>query len=266
MIKINEIIDMEFINWLFLFKLKINSMKLLRLTTMLWIGFLLVLISPLRAQEEETKTASSISINADLVSRYMWRGLLLSPSPNLQPYVTFEKGNFSVGSWGSYSLTDFFAEADLFMSYSLGDVTLTVTDYFSVSDTLPSYGYFDWKKSSTTHTLEGTVGWTVSEKFPLSITASTMFYGYDQDTTGTPFYSSYIEASYPVSIGENTLNFFAGFTPAEGYYSEKAGFVNLGLKAGREIKISDGFTLPLNLTFAVNPSAKRVFLVAAFTF
>lgn len=215
----------------------------------------------------DTESGSSLSVNADLASRYLWRGLLLSPAPNVQPYATFQKGNFSIGAWGSYSLTDYYAEADLYAAYSLGNFTFTLTDYFvPLGDTAASYDYFNWKKTSTLHTLEGMVSWTVSEKIPLTISAGTMFYGYDQDTTGNPFYSTYLEASYDLPIGENNLNVFAGFTPGEGYYNSKAGFVNVGLKAGREIKISDSFTMPLNLTFAVNPAAKRVFFVAAFTF
>ncbi|MFN8207708.1 MAG: hypothetical protein U0T82_09945 [Bacteroidales bacterium] len=241
-------------------------MKKLTISVLFLLGLLAGNLQVMNAQEEETTGNTSLDVNVDLVSRYLWRGLLLNPAPNVQPYATLNVGNFSFGGWGSYSLTDYYAEADLFVSYSAGNVTLTVTDYFTTQDTTSDYGYFVWGKDTTLHTLEGMISWTVSEDFPLSLTAGTMFYGYDMDDNGKQLYSTYLEAAYPLTIGESTLGFFAGATPAKGYYHDKAALVHLGCKASRDIKITDNFSMPLSLSFSVNPAAKRAFFVAAITF
>jgi hypothetical protein len=241
-------------------------MKKITISVLFLLSLLAGNLQVMNAQEEETTGGASLDVNVDLVSRYLWRGLLLNPAPNVQPYATLNVGNFSVGGWGSYSLTDYYAEADIFVAYSIGNVTLTVTDYFTTQDTISDYGYFNWKKDTTLHTLEGMINWTVSEDFPLSLTAGTMFYGYDLNDNGKPLYSTYLEAAYPFTIGENTLDVFAGATPAKGYYADKAAFVHLGCKASRDIKVTDNFTMPLSLSFSVNPTVKRAFFVAAITF
>jgi hypothetical protein len=242
-------------------------MKKITISVLFLLSMLAGNLQVMNAQEEEASGNTSLDVNVDLVSRYLWRGLLLNSSPNIQPYATMNVGNFSVGGWGSYAINNYFAEADLFVSYSIGNVTLTVTDYFSIEqDTTESYDYFNWRKDTTAHTLEGMINWTVSEDFPLSLTAGTMFYGYDLNDNGKPLYSTYFEAAYPFTVGENTLDVFVGGTPANGYYNDKAALVHLGCKASREIKVTDNFSMPLSLSFSVNPAAKRAFFVAAITF
>jgi hypothetical protein len=48
----------------------------------------------------------SLGVNADLVSRYIWRGINVNDAFNIQPALTLSVSGFSFGFWGSYSLTN----------------------------------------------------------------------------------------------------------------------------------------------------------------
>lgn len=75
-----------------------------------------------------------VSLNAEAVSRYVWRGRQYGVRPNLQPALTVSRGNFSFGTWGSYTANDEWREQDLFMSLVGGTESLswslTLYDYY----------------------------------------------------------------------------------------------------------------------------------------
>jgi hypothetical protein len=219
------------------------------------------------AQTEADETPEVFNLNVDVVSRYVWRGLQYSASPNVQPYLSFTFGNFTIGSWASYGIAEKYAEVDLYASYSLGSFSFTVSDYFSEDeDNLKTNDYFDWRADSTTHSLEAAISWAGTEGFPLKATASVFFYGNDQSDESEPYYSSYFELGYPFKVGSFDIDVFAGATLNEGLYSDKANLVNLGFKTSRDLQITDKYALPLSASFVVNPSAQDVFFVVGITF
>jgi hypothetical protein len=217
----------------------------------------------LKAQNGEQ--ASSFKVTADLVSHYVWRGSLAtsSPTPNFQPTLAFTKGTFEIGVWGSTDFTGSYKELDPYIFLTAGHIKVGVTDYnwnFSQAD------YFNYKNSETGHRLEGTLGFTGTENFPVSVTWNTVFYGFDKkpDDSTSQAFSTYVELNYvkgPVTV-------FFGFTPWSGYYNNygvtafdsgaaKKAFsiVNIGASATKALKISESFSLPLKATLVINPSA-----------
>ena len=48
----------------------------------------------------------SVSVSADLVSKYVWRGILVTDDPVFQPSVTASWKGLSLNVWGSVDLTD----------------------------------------------------------------------------------------------------------------------------------------------------------------
>jgi hypothetical protein len=215
-------------------------------------------------EQEESK--HSLTLNADIVSRYVWRGLLYSPNPNIQPTVTYSIGGFSAGFWGSYAIASNLAEVDIFLSYTIGAFSVTLNDYYVEDETdLSLNNYFLWKNETTPHALEGSLAFGGTESFPLSISASTFFYGLDKDSVGTNYMSTYFELAYPTKIGGTDVNFFLGGTPKKGLYAQKAGIVNVGMGISKEIKLTDHFSLPISSSIVVNPLAKDVFLVFGIT-
>jgi hypothetical protein len=247
-----------------------NKSRIISIIALIFMCQFAIATKPTSLFQTDSVSGLSFSFNADLASRYIWRGLPLDLSANIQPYTSLSYNDFSFGAWGSYSLANPFSEMDLYLSYSAGLFTLTLNDYFNEDETdLACNDYFDWKNTDTTctpHSLEGSVTFNGTENLPLSITAATFFYGNDKDTSNDNYYSTYLELAYTFNIKENEIKLFAGGTIAEGYYAPKAAIVNLGFSASREIKITDSFSIPVSASLILNPNAKDVFFVFGMTF
>jgi hypothetical protein len=216
----------------------------------------------LKAQSE--KPLSPFKVTADLVSHYVWRGSMAtgSPTPNFQPTLAYIKGKFEIGVWGSTDFVGSYKEIDPYISFIAGQFKLAVTDY---NWNLDRTDYFNYKNSVTGHRIEGTIGFTGTESFPVSVTWNTVLYGFDKksDDSTKQAYSTYIEFNYakgPVSI-------FLGFTPWTGYYNnygvtafdagaDKKSFsiVNIGTSLTKSLNITETFSLPVKVTLVINPS------------
>lgn len=209
----------------------------------------------------------SVDLSADIVSRYVWRGLNLSESPAVQPMLGISYRGFSFGSWASYTFAqEAIQEVDLYLGYQNNRFGITLNNYYNTLDTLGSTGnYFNVKPSDTPHVLEGVVSVYGPKSFPITLTLATMFYGNDRDEDGKNLYSSYVELDYPISINSVDAKVFFGITPAKGLYAEKFRVVNVGISASRGIPITEKFELPIKGSFMVNPSQEKVFFVISIT-
>ena len=218
-----------------------------------------------KSQETETEVAEEkigLSVGADIVNRYIWRGMSLSTSAAFQPYVEFSAGGFTMGSWGSYTFApEPFQEADLYLSYGISYFTLTFNDYFVPIDSIGyNNSYLDWDENTTPHALEAM--FTISEipNFPITFNAAVIIYGNDLDENGDNYYSTYLELAYDFSIGKTNANAFIGATPSKGLYSDDFNVVNLGISASKEIQITDKFSLPIMGAFIVNPNTENAYI------
>jgi len=231
-------------------------------------SLLLLASNTILAQEakDSTKTQNFI-LSADLVTNYIWRGLIFSDAPNLQPNLAFtnDKGNFTLGAWASYSLSDYYSEIDVFASYTLGSFTVSVWDYFIMDQTQANNRYFDYDNNTTGHALEGLLTFVGPESFPLELTVSTFFYGADKDPNGDNYYSTYFEAGYHFKWKANNLKLFIGMTPQEGLYATDLAVCNIGIKNTREIKVNNKFSIPISGSVIVNPNLENIFFVLAIT-
>lgn len=229
------------------------------------------------AQEE-----SPLSIGADLVSRYVWRGLNLGgPAAHIQPYMEYSFGNsgLAVGAWGSYGLgatTGASAEADIYLSYTPIDaITFIVTDYFLPSeDPEVSNKYFNYS-DTTGHVLEAMVVFNGTESLPLSATFAMNVWGADKsgNAEGKNDYSTYLEVAYNPTIGDVDFSVFAGATltsPEDGYTGfygqENAGLINLGISASKAIPVTESYSLPISGSLVVNPSSEQIFMTFGISF
>ena len=272
-----------------------------KITLILAVMLMIVLPgSALQAQQghEVTgkKSKSEVWLGADLVSRYVWRGMLFGGnSPSLQPYFTYKIKGFEAGAWGAFSLSgsNYSEEVDLHVSQSFAHkmFTVTLTDYFFPTDT-GCYNYFQYGKNTTGHILEGTFAYNGTEKFPLTVLVATNFYGADAVRTGDDpaspdfnkktgiQYSTYFELGYPFSWKGIDFNTFIGFNattpkkanPATGYLGETGfygngfGVVNLGFKATKAIPITKKYALPVMVSLMTNPQAGKIYFVFGISF
>ena len=226
-----------------------------------------LLIMPLNAFSQDS--LSHFDISADIVSRYIWRGMALSTSPAFQPGISCTLGNFEIGSWASYTFAlEPLQEVDLYMAYSVSNLTVMVYDYYNPFENIDtSENYFDWNSETTRHLLEGSLEWSGIGDLPFTFLLATILYGNDKDESGENYFSTYFETSYAFSLKEGKeLSVFAGITPFSGMYAEKFALVNLGCSLMKEIKITDNFSVPLTGSLVVNPDAQKVYAVLSISF
>lgn len=215
-----------------------------------------------------------LKFGTDIYSRYIWRGLDFGDAPAFQPGLSYTTGGFSIGAWGSYAFPTAgptYAENDLWASYAItteksGSFSLLFTDYYIPSAGIP-FGHFkhivepDGTPRFAAHTLEGGITFSGPESFPITLA---YFYNLSND----PDNSSYIQAGYPLVVGDATISFTAGFVPSKSaYYGvEKGNIINLGISATKSISITEKFAVPITVSYIGNPSQDKTYLIFGASF
>jgi hypothetical protein len=253
------------------------------------------------AQDKKCKFPFKLNVGADLMSRYIWRGMDYGNSPSIQPTLSFGLGNFELGYWGAIALTSNYQESDLYLKYSIKGFSVCLTDYYipalatNLNDTRysfcksPSEIEFDTTSGVnltkfTSHSIEATLQYKGPEKFPISVLVGTYIYGNDKTSEDSVFtetkllqsvnfknrYSTYIELGYSFAIKEYNFDAFVGATPFSGVYSTPAydgGFavVNMGITGYRKIPITEKFELPVKASVIFNPQASSFHFVFGLT-
>ena len=216
-------------------------------------AFILLFSFPALAQEKVAAT-----LQADLVSQYVWRGQLLGHAA-VQPTLGIDWRGFSLSAWGSSGLVkaDDVQEIDLAASYTLGGFSLSVTDYW-VAD---GNSYFLYSRNSA-HTFEATLSYDFGFA---SLAWSTNFAGSDGvNPAGETAYSSFLEAKVPFRLGSVDWEAALGIVPfATSYYNvDSFNVVHVGLTASKTLLSTEHLRLPLSASLVVNPAAGQTYLVA----
>jgi len=229
------------------------------------------------AEEKNDDGKPEFSVSADFVSSYVWRGMYLSGT-SIQPDMNFTVGGFSIGAWGSIDIAGFgwYKEVDLYASYSFGNFTAGLLNYWVSSE--GEYDYFDFSED-TAHQLEANLSYSF-DPFPLTLGWNTIIAGadhYDENGTSKRAFSTYVEATYSFSVKDVNLDVALGVSPwksstlyTSDYWrkGEKDGFslVNLSLTASRNIKITDKYSLGIFGQLAFNPACEDAFFVFGIKF
>ena len=220
---------------------------------------LLAAMSAANAQDKVEAT-----IQADVVSQYLWRGQELG-QVSLQPSLGLSYKGLSLTAWGSVGLSEpgDTKELDLTLAYSTGGFNIGVTDYWFNS---PNERYFCYGAHSTSHVFEANVGYDFG---PVGVQWYTNFAGNDGvGNGGSRAYSSYVEVSAPFRLAGCDWSAAVGAVPyATDFYSSADGFAvtNVSLKASKDISVTERFAIPLFTGLAVNPSTEKTYLYCGFT-
>ncbi|MCR4583820.1 MAG: hypothetical protein K5764_09780 [Prevotella sp.] len=223
---------------------------------------LAISMSTLAQENEKAET----TIAADVVSSYIWRGLDCG-SAAIQPTLGIGYKGLSLTAWGSYGLTNAndVKELDLTLAYSIGGFNIGVTDYWFSTGLDPDARYFKYDAHGTNHVFEANIGYDFG---PLALQWYTNFAGNDgTNKDGNRAYSSYVEATVPFSIAGVDWTATAGAVPFATTTYSTTGFAvtNLSLRASKEIKITDSFSIPIFSQLTGNPCSQKAYLVFGFT-
>lgn len=222
------------------------------------LGFLSIVVSNnLFAQETEVvkeEMKSPFSINVDLVSSYVWRGVRFS-GPALQPGVEYGKGGFAIGSWGSvgFDHTEAVNEADLYASYSFDfGFSLGISDYYFQSK------WSEVKDSSSSHAYEINAAY---ETGGLSLSAN---YILNDSHLGAGSQGG--DMYYELGYSFDKFDVFVG--AGNGWHTLNGDFqvCNIGLSSSKELKFSEKFSLPVSGAVIFNPNTEILHIVGTISF
>ena len=210
------------------------------------------------AQDEVETTVS-----ADVVSTYVWRGMECG-SAAIQPTLGIGYKGLTLSAWGSYGLVDTndAKEFDLTLAYSTGGFNIGITDYWFNT---PEERYFLYDANKTSHIFEANIGYDFG---PAAIQWFTNFAGNDgYNKDGKRAYSSYVELSAPFKLASVDWSATVGAVPYATDFYGVDGFAvtNVSLKATKDVKVTDSFSIPVFAQVAANPSTEKAYLVFGFT-
>ena len=221
------------------------------------IAVLLLQSFNLFSQEE-----NGITVGADLVNRYLWRGIENglgfdgSHSAQIQPSVVGTYKNFEVGYWGSYGLSNGYSEYDVWAKFTIRQFSISVYDYnqqFEDKDGGRHGSFYNIPFHDAGSFAELTFAYEGGDKFPLYASYNRFIYNDD---------ATYIEAGYLFNTHKLfPMDFTVGMTPAPNSYGNHAGIINLALKVSYDLKFSEKFKIPLFASLVDNPQAEKTFFV-----
>lgn len=225
---------------------------------------LMIVFSSISLYAQEEEKGSPFSLGADVVSSYVWRGSKVGTGPNIQPWMKFATGGFTLGAWGSSSFHDFgdVAEIDIYTSYTFGfGLTLGLTDYY-----YQGTPYFRYETDSASHAIEVNLSYAIKS---FSIAAN---YIINDASNGGPankpgggdvyFEANYAFKNFGVFVGAGN----GWHTSDKDNGDDVFAICHIGIKASKELKITDKFSIPLTGALSVNPDKEELNLVIGISF
>ena len=213
------------------------------------------------------------TINADFVNEYIWRGLKCG-DVSVQPTLVVDYKGLSLTAWGSHGLSnkDDVKELDLTLAYSIGGFNIGITDYWFSEGLDPDARYFKYDAHGTNHLFEANIGYDFGSlkgfAIPVVLQWYTNFAGNDGlNKSGKRAFSSYFEASVPFRLATVDWTATAGVVPyaTTTYGTTGLAVTNLTLRATKEIRVTDSFSIPIFGQLTGNPCSQKAYLVLGFT-
>ncbi len=210
-------------------------------------------------------------MSVDIQNMHLWRGMEVADGVVVTTDISISdsKDRFTVGMWGGMNSTGSYKEFDYYFSYTHNRVKFLLWDIYNFS---PNAEYnnsdiFNYKPDRSGRFIDATISYTVSNKFPLLLSWSTIIFGRDRDEDNQENrYSTYCSMEYPiyrydkwrcdVSVGGGfALNTSNGVN----FYSEKGGVLEAKIKLTYDLKIRN-HTMPISTAVMWNPQSGDGFM------
>ena len=187
----------------------------------------------------------ALNFNLQLKNMHLWRGYKVTSTAltAVDAHYISRDGSFKAGFWGGAGFTGEYREFDYYASYQKSGFNIAVWDINNFSD-FPDADIFNYNPSSTSHFIDVTLGYQFQNKFPLSISWSTIVQGRDTYLTSAGdrknAYSHYVNLDYRLwQQGSADLHAFVGGAFALGkevhFYGKHPNIVNAGLSFNKEL-------------------------------
>lgn len=207
--------------------------------------------------------AQHFFIEADFVSKYMWRGLKCGNAA-VQPTIGMEWGGLTLSAWGSTQFKDKNNEVNFTLTYEYEHLMLFFNNMYAQNDDEESK-FFNYSPRTTGHTFDLGLIYTVSEIMPLSLAWYTIVAGNDYKENDKRAWSTYIEFNYPFRAAGVDFELETGITPWKGVYGDKFDVTNIALKGTKEIPLTKKIAPSVFAQMGANPNDKDVYFVVGVT-
>lgn len=228
-------------------------------------SFLSLLLSLVGTIGVQAQDSLQVSLGADLVSKYVWRGMDMGTGVSLQPYIEFSYKGLTLEANANASIAQTSVnEINIGLSYEIGNFTIGITDYYSTDSDSAAYGHY-----TTDHTFEANLSAYISDDVPLTFSWNTIFTAGKNDEyndDGKRMYSSYFNIAYDFDVHGISLAPAIGFNMWESQYYDNFGVLDVTLTATKEIKLFNNYTLPIYLQAIASPTLDKAYLVFGITF
>lgn len=209
---------------------------------------------------------SPFGLGMDIQTKYMWRGMEMmteDSAPVLFPQINYQYDGLFAYVMGATSLNGKYSEVDLGVSYTWNWLTVGINGYYYPTTDSAKDTYFDFNSHSTGHWWEGVI--TVApENVPVSLTLSNFFAGADKNADGKQAYSTYAEiGTHYDFLNDNTIALALGAAfnkSCYNAYEHNFGVCNVELKYTHQVHFRNDFTLPLSVSYIVNPINEKSFV------
>jgi hypothetical protein len=186
---------------------------------------------------------------------------------SLQPTLGVAYKGFSLSAWGSVGLASAAdtKEFDLTAAYSIGGLNIGITDYWFNTGLDDENRYFKYDAHGTNHVFEANIGYDFGFASVQWFTNIAGNDGVNKD--GKRAYSSYVEVAVPFKLAAVDWTATAGAVPfaTDFYGTTGVAVTNLSLRADKEIKVTDSFSVPIFGQVTGNPCSQKAYLVLGFT-
>jgi hypothetical protein len=234
---------------------------------------IVLFLSSFNSVWSQEKSKPELSVGADLVSGYVWRGVYQSGA-SLQPGIGLDYCGFSIGAWGSTTFdAGGFKELDLAVGYSVAGFSVGVTDYFWAGESTMFFtDYLD------SHLFEASLGYDFSELgFPLWLSWNTFLGGNLDRVDGKRKYSTYIEAGYGFAIGSVDMTASVGVAPwsspawlvapnETGTFKRGFQVSAITLGASKSIEVTDDYSIAVFANLVASPARDNAHFVVGISF
>jgi hypothetical protein len=195
-----------------------------------------------------------VEVGADIFSHYVWRGLILTDDPVLQPSLTLSACGFSANVWGSIDMTDI--NEDMGQDYHLQELDYTFSYDFSPVEGLDLgvgtiFYTFPGTEYDSTQEVYGSVALSMVPYVTPSITVY-----YDVDEVEGFYVVGALDSEFGLTE-KMTLGLGASLAYGDGdynefyYYIDKAGLADLNFSASLGYQVNDTFSVGISAGYMV---------------
>ncbi len=192
-----------------------------------------------------------VEVDVDVSNRYVWRGLILTDDPVLQPSMTVSRGGLSLNVWANTDLTDVNGTPG-----EINELDYTVDYSFEVGGVPISLGGIQYTFPNTG--VDPTTELYVYFGFDCPFSPGLALY-YDVDEVGGLYGNFSLSRSIPLNRvleRESEIEFSVGLGYAtsgwnEGYYGvSESGFVDFTAGVGFTVEADEGVSLGVNAGYS----------------